>query len=46
MSAIHIDMQTRIQVLSSLEYLPSADKEQRAAFIVRVIHSLFMSGKS
>ena len=33
--AICIDNDTRIQILETMSDLPHADKEQRAAFIVR-----------
>jgi len=33
--AVYVDSETRIQVLPSMSYLPSAEKEQLGAFIVR-----------
>lgn len=36
--AIHIDSDTRIQILDSMAYLPRADKEQCGAFIVRLLY--------
>ena len=35
--SIYIDANTRIQVLDTMLLLPHAEKEQRAAFIVRVL---------
>lgn len=34
-TGFQVDSQTRIQVLNTIAELPSADKEQSAAFIVR-----------
>lgn len=38
LDAIFLDTDTRIQILDSMSYLPRADKEQCAAFIVRFSH--------
>lgn len=38
--AIHVDVNTRIQILSTIDFLPSADKEQCGAFIVCLGFSL------
>jgi hypothetical protein len=38
--AIHVDVNTRIQILESMSHLPRADKEQCGAFIVRPLVNL------
>ena len=37
-SSIYVDSNTRIQVLDTMMDLPTADKEQLAAFIVGIFH--------
>lgn len=39
-TAIYIDLNTRIQILDSVNHLPKADKEQCGAFIVRLYTSI------
>ena len=36
-NALYVDTNTRIQILETMARLPRADKEQCAAFIVRII---------
>ena len=40
---LFVDTETRIQVVDTMSMLPTADKEQCAAFIVRVMPSLTVS---
>lgn len=35
-TSMYIDRETRIQILDSIEHLPTAEKDQCAAFIVRL----------
>ena len=37
---IYVDNDTRIQIMDTMAFLPRADKEQCAAFIVRLSHEL------
>ena len=40
-TAIYVDVNTRIQILESVNYLPKADKEQCGAFIVSFFLYIF-----
>lgn len=37
-TSMYVDQETRIQILDSIEQLPSAEKDQCAAFIVRLYY--------
>jgi hypothetical protein len=38
--ALYVDVNTRIQILETMARLPRADKEQCAAFIVRIVSTI------